>query len=81
MVTTTQTRIYLARLAGIAVFDPQGDQVGKIRDVVVTARASGRAPAVLGFVVEVAPRRKIFVPMSRINSIDAGAVVTSGVVN
>ena len=81
MVTTTQTRIYLARLAGIAVFDPAGDQVGKIRDVVVTSRATGRAPAVLGFVVEVAPRRKIFVPMSRINSIDAGAVVTSGVVN
>jgi len=81
MVTTTQTRIYLARLAGTAVFDPAGDQVGKIRDVVVTARLTGRAPSVLGFVVEVAPRRKIFVPMSRINSIDAGAVVTSGVVN
>ena len=81
MVTTTQTRIYLARLAGTAVFDPAGDQVGKIRDVLVTARSTGRAPSVLGFVVEVAPRRKIFVPMSRITSIDAGAVVTSGVVN
>lgn len=81
MVTTTQTRIYLARLAGTAVFDPAGDQVGKIRDVLVTSRATGRAPSVLGFVVEVAPRRKIFVPMSRITSIDAGAVVTSGVVN
>jgi Mg/Co/Ni transporter MgtE len=81
MVTTTQTRIYLARLASTAVFDPAGDQVGKIRDVVVTDRATGRAPSVLGFVVEVAPRRKIFVPMSRINSIDSGAVVTSGVVN
>lgn len=81
MVTTTQTRIYLARLAGTAVFDPAGDQVGKIRDVLVTDRATGRAPSVLGFVVEVAPRRKIFVPMSRITSIDAGAVVTSGVVN
>lgn len=81
MVTTTATRIYLARLAGTAVFDPAGDQVGKIRDVLVTSRATGRAPSVLGFVVEVAPRRKIFVPMSRITSIDAGAVVTSGVVN
>jgi uncharacterized membrane protein len=27
-----------------------GDQVGKIRDVVVTARLTGRAPSVLGFV-------------------------------
>ena len=58
-----------------------GDQVGKIRDVVVTPRSSGRAPIVTGFVVEVAPRRRIFVPMARINSIEPGSVVTSGVVN
>lgn len=79
--TTTPNRIYLARLAGTAVFDPAGDQVGKIRDFVVTARVSGRAPAILGAVVEVAPRRRIFVPMSRISAIDPGSVVTSGVVN
>jgi flagellar motility protein MotE (MotC chaperone) len=58
-----------------------GDQVGKIRDVVVTARSTGKAPTVLGFVVEVAPRRRIFVPMARITSIEPGSVVTSGVVN
>jgi flagellar motility protein MotE (MotC chaperone)/sporulation protein YlmC with PRC-barrel domain len=80
-VSTTQTRIYLARLAGTAVFDSVGDQVGKIRDVVVTSRATGKAPSVLGFVVEVAPRRRIFVPMARITSIEPGSVVTSGVVN
>ena len=79
--STTQTRIYLARLAGTAVFDSVGDQVGKIRDVVVTARLTGKAPSVLGFVVEVAPRRRIFVPMARITSIEPGSVVTSGVVN
>ena len=79
--SATQTRIYLARLAGTAVFDSVGDQVGKIRDVVVTARSNGRAPSVLGFVVEVAPRRRIFVPMARITSIEPGSVVTSGVVN
>ena len=44
-------------------------------------RKSGRAPSVLGLVVEVAPRRRIFVPMTRITSIDPGAVVTSGMVN
>ncbi|MBV5268134.1 MAG: hypothetical protein JZU67_06480, partial [Burkholderiaceae bacterium] len=60
--STTQTRVYLARLAGTGVFDSLGDQVGKIRDVVVTPRSSGRAPIVTGFVVEVAPRRRIFVP-------------------
>ncbi len=79
--STTQTRIYLARLAGAGVFDSAGDQVGKIRDVIVTPRSSGRAPTVTGFVVEVAPRRRIFVPMTRINSIEPGSVVTSGVVN
>ena len=79
--STTQTRIYLARLAGTAVFDSAGDQVGKIRDVVVTSRLAGKAPSVLGFVVEVAPRRRIFVPMARITSIEPGSVVTSGVVN
>lgn len=79
--STTPNRIYLARLAGTAVFDPAGDQVGKIRDVVVAARLSSKAPSVLGLVVEVAPRRRIFVPMSRITSIDIGSVVTSGVVN
>jgi Mg/Co/Ni transporter MgtE len=80
-VSTTPNRIFLARLAGTAVFDPAGDQVGKIRDVVVAARLNNKAPSVLGLVVEVAPRRRIFVPMSRVTSIDLGAVVTSGVVN
>ena len=79
--STTQTRVYLARLAGTGVFDSLGDQVGKIRDVVVTSRSSGRAPIVTGFVVEVAPRRRIFVPMARITSIEPSSVVTSGVVN
>lgn len=79
--TTSPNRIYLARLAGTAVFDLTGDQVGKIRDFVVTIRRSGRPPIVLGLVVEVAPRRRIFVPMSRVTAIDSGSVVTSGVVN
>lgn len=79
--SSTPNRIYLARLAGTAVFDPAGDQVGKIRDVVVAARLNNKAPSVLGLVVEVGARRRIFVPMSRVTSIDLGAVVTSGVVN
>ncbi|CAB4334969.1 MAG: CBS domain-containing protein [Actinobacteria bacterium] len=79
--STSTTRVYLARLAGVPVFDTSGDQVGKVRDFVVTPRASGRAPAVIGLVVEVAPRRKIYVPMTRVTGIDAGSVVTSGMVN
>ena len=75
------TRVYIARLAGIAVFDPRGDQVGKVRDIVVTLRHGSHAPRVLGLVVEVQPRRRIFCPMTRVTNIDAGAVVTTGLLN
>jgi CBS domain-containing protein len=79
-VTVSTTRVFVARLAGTAVFDPSGDQVGKVRDVVVTLRTDG-APRALGLVVEVQPRRRIFVPMTRITAIDAGHVITTGLVN
>jgi Mg/Co/Ni transporter MgtE len=75
------TRVFIARLAGIAVFDPRGDQVGKVRDVVLAMRQSTNPPRVLGLVVEVQPRRRIFCPMTRVTNIDAGAVVTTGLLN
>ena len=42
-VSGAQTRVFIARLAGIAVFDPIGDQVGRVRDVVVALRIGARA--------------------------------------
>ena len=75
------TRVFIARLSGIAVFDPRGDQVGKVRDIVVTLRSGNQAPRVLGLVVEVMPRRRIFCPMTRVTNIDSGAVVTTGLLN
>ena len=75
------SRVFIARLAGVAVFDPHGDQVGKIRDVVVILRHGSVPPRVLGLVVEVAPRRRIFVPMTRVTAIDSGQVITTGLVN
>lgn len=36
-------RIFVSHLAGIAVFDPNGDQVGRVRDLVVMLRV-GRRP-------------------------------------
>ena len=75
------TRVFIARLSGIAVFDPRGDQVGKVRDVVVTLRSGNQSPRVLGLVVEVQPRRRVFCPMTRVTNIDAGAVVTTGLLN
>lgn len=72
---TTATRIYLARLAGIAVFDPNGDPVGRVRDAVVMLRIGGEPPRVLGLVVEIQHRRRIFVPVGRVTSVDVDAVV------
>ena len=76
------TRIYVARLAGVAVFDPNGDPVGRVRDVVAVFRPPPLLPRVLGLVVEIQHRRRIFVPIGRMTSAEPGAVVlTSGSVN
>lgn len=76
--TGPPTRVYLARLAGVAVFDPTGDQVGKVRDAVVLLRRDNEPPRVLGLVVEVPPRRPIFLPLTRITNIDSDAVIFTG---
>ena len=72
--TTTATRVFAARLAGLAVFDPNGDPVGRVRDVVVTLRLPGDPPRVLGLVIEV-QRRRIFIAVGKIKSIDVGQLV------
>ena len=51
-VSSVGTRVFVARLAGTSVFDPLGDQVGRVRDVVVLVRPKG-APRAVGLVVEV----------------------------
>jgi CBS domain-containing protein len=73
-------RIFVARLAGLAVFDPAGDQIGRIRDVVVALRGM-LPPSVHGFVVEVQPRRRVFLPITRITSMEAGAAIFTGKLN
>jgi Mg/Co/Ni transporter MgtE len=79
---TTVTRAYVSRLAGLTVFDPNGDRVGKVRDVVVALRMGTAAPRVLGLVVEVVARRRIFVPMGRVTNVDPGSVMlSSGTIN
>ncbi|MER7071580.1 CBS domain-containing protein [Terrabacter sp. NPDC000476] len=78
---SASTRVFVARLTGLAVFDPLGDQVGRVRDVVVMFPVSRPEPRVIGLVVEVPGRRRVFVPMTRVTSIDAGAVITTGLVN
>lgn len=74
-------RVFLARLAGTAVFDPNGDPVGKVRDAVATLRTNNLPPRILGLVVEVPLRRRVFVPITRVTSIESGAVVITGLLN
>lgn len=78
--TTPRKRVYIGRLAGTSVFDPLGDRVGKIHDVVVTFRIKSSAN-VIGFVVEVGPRKRVFLPMTRVTSIEPGSVITTGILN
>ena len=81
MSTQSTSRVFLARLAGTAVFDPNGDPVGKVRDAVATLRTNNQPPRILGLVVEVPLRRRVFVPITRVTSIESGAVVITGIVN
>lgn len=74
-------RVFLARLAGTAVFDPNGDQLGKVRDAVATLRSNNQSPRILGFIVEVPPRKRIFIPITKVTSIDNGHVIINGLLN
>ncbi|MBR8643617.1 magnesium transporter [Streptomyces tuirus] len=74
-------RIFVSHLSGVAVFDPAGDQVGRVRDLVVMLRVAQRPPRLLGLVVELATRRRIFLPMTRVTAIQSGQLITTGVLN
>jgi CBS domain-containing protein/sporulation protein YlmC with PRC-barrel domain len=70
----------VARLAGCGVFDPAGDRVGKVIDVLLSHRKSG-APRVTGMLVEITGRRRVFVPIARITSIANGQVISTGLID
>lgn len=74
-------RIFVSHLAGSAVFDPNGDQMGRVRDLVAMLRVQHRPPRLIGFVVELATRRRIFLPITRVTGIESGQVITTGVLN
>jgi flagellar motility protein MotE (MotC chaperone) len=73
-------RVFVARLAGCTVFDPAGDRVGKVRDVLVVYRRND-PPRVVGLVVEIPGKRRVFVSIGRVTSIGAGQILTTGLIN
>ncbi len=74
------TRVFVARLAGCTVFDPAGDRVGKVRDVLVVYRKSD-PPRVVGLIVEIPGKRRVFVSIGRVTSIGSGQIITTGLIN
>ncbi|RGE23768.1 magnesium transporter MgtE N-terminal domain-containing protein [Leucobacter sp. wl10] len=74
------SRVFVGRLAGRGVFDPVGDRIGKVRDVLVVFRAAS-APRVVGLIVEIPGKRRVFVPIGRVTSIGSGQVITTGLIN
>jgi Mg/Co/Ni transporter MgtE len=72
-------RVYAARLAGMAVLGPDGESLGRVRDVVISMSIVRQQPRVLGLVVELLTRRRIFVPILRVTAIEPNAVtLTTG---
>ncbi|GAB4099903.1 magnesium transporter MgtE N-terminal domain-containing protein [Sinomonas halotolerans] len=78
--SSTPSRVFIARLLGLDVFDPAGDRVGRLRDVVVIPRGQ-RPPQAVGIVVEVPGKRRVFVPMTRVTSMDQSQIITTGLIN
>src|SRR3954447_2454888 len=72
-------RVYAARLSGMLVLGPDGESIGRVRDVVISIGIGRQQPRVLGLVVELLTRRRIFVPILRVTAIEPNAVtLTTG---
>ena len=67
-------RVYTARLSGMLVLGPDGESIGRVRDVVISISYGKHQPRVLGLVVELLNRRRIFVPILRVTAIEPSAV-------
>ncbi|MGV9713468.1 magnesium transporter MgtE N-terminal domain-containing protein [Gordonia sp. NPDC003424] len=68
------SKVFVARLVGLAVLGPDGESIGRVRDVVIAVRLPGQQPRALGLAVELTTRRRIFVPMLRVTTIEPQAV-------
>ena len=74
------SRVFVARLAGCSVFDPLGDRVGRVRDVLVVYRKDD-PPRVVGLIVEIPGKRRVFLSIGRVTSVGSGQIITTGLIN
>ena len=68
------SKVFAARLAGLVVLGPDGESIGRVRDVVINLRVNRQPPRVLGLVVELLTHKRIFVPMLRVTAIEPSSV-------
>lgn len=70
--------VFVARLAGAGVFSPDGERIGKVRDVVSVPRQAA-SPRVVGLVVEDRGRQRVFLSIGRVLSIGGGQLIASAI--
>lgn len=72
------SKVFVARLANTPVYDPDGDRVGRLRDVIVNYRSTN-APRVNGLLVELvgATRRLVFVKMKHVTAIGSAQLIVN----
>lgn len=54
--------------------------MGKVRDVLVVYRST-ESPRVVGFIVEVPGKRRVFLSIGRVTSIGSGQIIATGLIN
>lgn len=79
--TSREASVFISRLKNLPVMDAAGDQIGRVRDVIVQRRTDRRPPRVKGLLVELFARHRIFVSMARVRNVDPLQVVISGTLN
>ncbi|MFT4186673.1 MAG: CBS domain-containing protein [Micrococcaceae bacterium] len=67
--------VFVARLIGLDVFEPNGDRVGRLRDVVITPRPKGLSPLVVGIVVDTPQRKRLFFRMEKVEDIKSQQII------
>src|SRR5699024_1744313 len=72
---TSIDRVYAGRLSGMIVRNPDGDAIGRARDVVVRLRPSGAPSRALGLVLQLTDKRRVFVPMGRITAVEPNEIL------
>ncbi|ALE34304.1 magnesium transporter MgtE N-terminal domain-containing protein [Lawsonella clevelandensis] len=71
---SSPNRVFVGRLDNLVVLGPDGESVGRVRDVVLTLQDPTSFPRAVGLVIQLLNRRRIFLPMLRVASFSGSAV-------